>query len=133
MGVPQPAPDPSAAQGLQALAALAYIFPLGLILWWYERSRNDYFLRYHCSQALLVNLVSVVLFMAPVAAAALVPSQPQSAWPLGVHIVLGAGISLMVLLLFALYSYCIVLAWLGRYTVLPWITTWTYAWLERRG
>lgn len=115
------------------LAAAAYFFPLGLALLIYERRAPDYFLRYHAIQALITNGVSVAIFLAPVALAALITPQPEANWPLGVHMIIGVGLSLLLLLLFGLYCYCVVQAYLGRYTVLPRITGWTYAWLERQG
>ena len=114
---------PKGADGTQEarnlLAALAYLFPLGLIVWLYERQRPDYFLRYHATQALLLNAASLGVFLVPLLLTLIIPLQPLAVWPLGLHLLLGLGITLLVLFIFAVYCYCVVQAYLGRNSSKP--------------
>src|SRR5437879_1892287 len=113
---PQQPPRPPKTEGelerQHMLAAAAYFFPLGPLLLLYERSAPDYFLRYHAVQAIIVNAMSVAVFMTPVALAAVITPQPTVNWPLGVQMVIGLGLSLLLLGLFGLYCYCVIQAYL---------------------
>ncbi|MBC7544630.1 MAG: hypothetical protein H7338_18060 [Candidatus Sericytochromatia bacterium] len=108
---------PPADDSEATMAALAYMPGLApLIYLSLETGKPQYFIRYHIAHALLLNTISFVALVI-VACLGFIPEAP--AW---IYLVMGVGISLVLIVSTVVHTLAAVQAYRSRLIVLPGIT-----------